>query len=187
MMQTVIGGPVLPHPQKIARLWFPQYEEHTTPIHQDFIHIQGTHNVWTAWMPLGDIPRELGGLAVMPRSHKLGVLSVTYVSDPVSGATTTVNRNLCGEGVRTGARVLVRAGGVPLASVKKIHLQRIVGNRPESTDNVNNSRLPVRATCFSRKGTTLGPSRTASATKTPTLPRVTAKASRIGPSGAGAP
>ena len=44
VMEQVVGGPVLPHPQKIARLWFPQYTEHTTPMHQDFVHFQGSFN-----------------------------------------------------------------------------------------------------------------------------------------------
>ncbi|HET8645647.1 MAG TPA: hypothetical protein VFO85_09180, partial [Vicinamibacteria bacterium] len=70
-----------------------------------------------------------------------GVLSVTYVSNPVTGDTTTVNRNLCGEGTLTGARVLVTAGGVPLPTVDKIHLQRIVGNRKESQDVVSDAPL----------------------------------------------
>ena len=71
MMQKVIGGPVLPHPQKIARLWFPQYAEHTTPIHQDFVHFQGTYQTYTCWTPVGDCPRELGGLAILSGSHKI--------------------------------------------------------------------------------------------------------------------
>jgi ectoine hydroxylase-related dioxygenase (phytanoyl-CoA dioxygenase family) len=71
MMEQVIGGPVLPHPQKIARLWFPQYAEHTTPIHQDFVHFQGTFRTYTCWAPVGDCPRELGGLAVLLGSHKI--------------------------------------------------------------------------------------------------------------------
>src|SRR5262249_46595484 len=35
---------------------------------------------------------------------RLGTVSVTYESDPVTHATTVVTRNLCGEGVNTGAR-----------------------------------------------------------------------------------
>ncbi len=57
-----------------------------------------------------------------------GQVSVTYVSEPVLGQTTTVNRDLCGEGVYTGARILATQGGVPLARVKKIQIQRVVGN-----------------------------------------------------------
>lgn len=73
-MEKVIGGPVLPHPQKIARLWFPQYTEHTTPIHQDFVHFQGTYETYTCWAPVGDCPRELGGLALLPGSHKINAV-----------------------------------------------------------------------------------------------------------------
>ena len=72
VMQQVIGGQVLPHPQKIARLWFPQYTEHTTPMHQDFVHFQGSFETYTFWAPVGDCPIELGGLAVLPGSHKIG-------------------------------------------------------------------------------------------------------------------
>jgi Phytanoyl-CoA dioxygenase (PhyH) len=74
LMQQVIGGPVLPHPQKIARLWFPQYAEHTTPIHQDFVHFQGTFKTYTCWTPVGDCPRELGGLALLSGSHQINAI-----------------------------------------------------------------------------------------------------------------
>jgi ectoine hydroxylase-related dioxygenase (phytanoyl-CoA dioxygenase family) len=71
MMAKVIGRPVLPHPQKIARIWFPKYTEHTTPVHQDFVHFQGNFDTYTCWAPVGDCPIELGGLAVLPGSHKV--------------------------------------------------------------------------------------------------------------------
>ena len=77
---------------------------------------------------------------------RLGNVTVTYVSDPISGATTDVTRALCGEGVRTGARVLVTASGVPFATVEKIHLQRLTANRNkkilDSTDVAMN--LPLQ-------------------------------------------
>ncbi len=71
LIGKLVGEPVLPHPQKIARLWFPQYTEHTTPIHQDFVHFQGTYDTYTCWAPVGDCPIELGGLAVLPGSHRV--------------------------------------------------------------------------------------------------------------------
>ena len=71
MMEKVIGRPVLPHPQKIARIWFPQYTDHTTPVHQDFVHFQGNFETYTCWASVGDCPIELGGLAVLPGSHKV--------------------------------------------------------------------------------------------------------------------
>lgn len=71
MVEKIMGRPIMPHPQKIARLWFPQYTEHTTPIHQDFVHFQGNFETLTCWAPVGDCPVELGGLAVLPGSHKV--------------------------------------------------------------------------------------------------------------------
>jgi Abnormal spindle-like microcephaly-assoc'd, ASPM-SPD-2-Hydin len=60
---------------------------------------------------------------------RLGNLTVTWVSDPITGTPAQVTRDLCGEGVRTGARVLVTSNGVPLATVEQIHLQRLTANR----------------------------------------------------------
>jgi len=72
----VMDGTVFPHPHKVARLWFPKYTAHTTPIHQDFVHFQGNFDTYTCWAPVGDCPIELGGLAILPGSHK-----VDYVMD----------------------------------------------------------------------------------------------------------
>jgi photosystem II stability/assembly factor-like uncharacterized protein len=71
--------------------------------------------------------------------ERRGTVSVTYESDPITHATTTVTRMLCGEGVKTGARVLVTASGVPLASVDKIQLQRLTVNK--DSDVVHNAPL----------------------------------------------
>ena len=68
----IVDGPVMPHPMKITRLWFPQYTDHTTPFHQDFVHFQSNLEVVTVWTPVGDCPMELGPLAVVEGSHKVG-------------------------------------------------------------------------------------------------------------------
>ncbi len=95
MVEKILGRPVLPHPQKIARLWFPKYTAHTTPIHQDFVHFQGNFETYTCWAPVGDCPIALGGLAVLPGSHKvnkvldhhfsLGAGSLCVNTDELSG------------------------------------------------------------------------------------------------------
>ena len=72
LLGTVIDGTVMPHPMKITRLWFPQYTEHTTPFHQDFVHFQSNLEVISVWTPVGDCPLELGPLAVVEGSHKVG-------------------------------------------------------------------------------------------------------------------
>jgi len=71
--------------------------------------------------------------------ERRGTVSVTYESDPITHTTTTVTRMLCGEGVKTGARVLVTAAGIPLASVDKIQLQRLTVNK--DSDVVHNAPL----------------------------------------------
>lgn len=71
----LLGGHVLRQPLSIARVMVPGSHSAPTPAHQDFIHIQGTTNVWTAWAPLGDCPVELGGLTVLVGSHADGLLT----------------------------------------------------------------------------------------------------------------
>ena len=72
MIGKLCGGEVFPHPQKIARIWFPKYTAHTTPMHQDYIFFQGSVQTYTMWSPVGECPIELGPLAVLPGSHKIG-------------------------------------------------------------------------------------------------------------------
>ncbi len=71
--------------------------------------------------------------------ERRGTVDVTYESNPITHSTTTVTRMLCGEGVKTGARVLVEAAGVPLSSVNKIQLQRLTVNK--DSDVVHNAPL----------------------------------------------
>ena len=80
MLRTLFGEEPLVHPRNIGRIMFPSSP--ATPPHQDFVHIQGTPDVWTAWIPLGDCPMELGGIAVLAGSHRGGV----YPVRPMRGA-----------------------------------------------------------------------------------------------------
>lgn len=70
----LFGESVLVHPRNIGRIMFSTTP--TTPPHQDYVHIQGTPDVWTAWVPLGAVPVELGGLAVLAGTHREGVYPV---------------------------------------------------------------------------------------------------------------
>ncbi|WP_020576805.1 phytanoyl-CoA dioxygenase family protein [Actinopolymorpha alba] len=72
---SLFGVEPLRQPLSIARVMIPGTGFVPTPPHQDYIHIQGTKNVWTAWFPLGDCPRDLGGLAVLVGSQKDGLLT----------------------------------------------------------------------------------------------------------------
>ncbi len=68
---------VLVHPRRIGRLTFPNNKGATTPPHQDFYYIRGSVDTLSCWTPLGECPVELGGLAIMPGSHRGGYIEHT--------------------------------------------------------------------------------------------------------------
>lgn len=50
-----------------------------TPPHGDSVFMnRGTEQLYTAWTPFGDIDRQLGGLIVLERSHRLDEIVATY-------------------------------------------------------------------------------------------------------------
>ncbi|MCW3094890.1 MAG: Protein involved in biosynthesis of mitomycin antibiotics/polyketide fumonisin [Chthonomonadaceae bacterium] len=76
VLRSLFAEEPLPHARNIARIIFPQNTRYTTPSHQDYLHIQGTEETYTAWVPLGDCPKELGSLIVLSGSHTAGVYPV---------------------------------------------------------------------------------------------------------------
>jgi ectoine hydroxylase-related dioxygenase (phytanoyl-CoA dioxygenase family) len=76
VLRSLFAEEPLPHARNIARIIFPQNTLYTTPSHQDYLHIQGTEETYTAWIPLGDCPKELGSLVVLAGSHRSGVYPV---------------------------------------------------------------------------------------------------------------
>ncbi|MBI5092386.1 MAG: phytanoyl-CoA dioxygenase family protein [Candidatus Hydrogenedentes bacterium] len=81
-LSQLFGEAVVTHSRNICRVMFPQTQEYTTPPHQDYLYIRGSENTWTCWIPLGDCPADLGGLALIPGSHRGGFLP----SHPGKGA-----------------------------------------------------------------------------------------------------
>ncbi|TXH91683.1 MAG: phytanoyl-CoA dioxygenase [Pseudomonas sp.] len=78
VMRVLLDETAFPHPLSICRLMFPNNAEATTPPHQDYPNNQGTTELYACWMPLNDCPVELGGLAIMPGSHKQGLLPLKF-------------------------------------------------------------------------------------------------------------
>ena len=76
LFQTLFDEEVFVHPQHIMRVMTSHPVVSPTPPHQDFVHIQGTTDTWTAWFPVGDCPARLGSLAVLRGSHRNGCLPV---------------------------------------------------------------------------------------------------------------
>jgi Phytanoyl-CoA dioxygenase (PhyH) len=55
-----------------------------TAPHCDVVYMgRGTKNLYTAWTPLGDIPRTIGGLIVLEGSHKRQDVTGSYLSQDV--------------------------------------------------------------------------------------------------------
>ena len=69
----ILDGEVLVHRRRIGRVTFPNNTATTTSPHQDWFYIRGSERTYTCWMPLGDCPLELGGLAVWPGSQHAGL------------------------------------------------------------------------------------------------------------------
>jgi Phytanoyl-CoA dioxygenase (PhyH) len=70
--QAFLEGQSYLHKRKIIRFTHPG-EEHCTGGHYDLIYLRaGTDRLCTSWIPLGDIPVEMGGLIYLEYSDAVG-------------------------------------------------------------------------------------------------------------------
>ena len=76
LFKRIFDHSVFPLPRVIPRTLFPNQDEHTTPPHQDYPHVQGSRFSYAAWIPLGDCEKDMGGLAIASQSNKEGVLPI---------------------------------------------------------------------------------------------------------------
>jgi ectoine hydroxylase-related dioxygenase (phytanoyl-CoA dioxygenase family) len=84
--RQILGDDILVHPRRIGRVTFPHFESATTPAHQDYHYIRGAVETYTCWIPLGDCPMEMGGLAVEPGSQRRGFLEHNVKSSGAGGS-----------------------------------------------------------------------------------------------------
>lgn len=102
----------------VCRVFLPGALEHTTPPHQDYFFLRenayaDSDRTWAAWIPLGDCPRTVGGLAVLPGSHRHGLLP--HVARDRRGPQVTVPAGAC------WASSPLRAGDVVLVGCLTVH------------------------------------------------------------------
>ncbi|MGO8060850.1 phytanoyl-CoA dioxygenase family protein [Rhizobium johnstonii] len=72
-MDDFLQGISYLHKRKIMRFVQPGTPT-ATPAHYDLVYLRGgTSRLVTAWIPIGDIPTEMGGLVYLEGSHTLGV------------------------------------------------------------------------------------------------------------------
>jgi hypothetical protein len=75
-IRLILGAGAFSYPVKVLRVVYPESppklrQPRVTKgryIHQDFA-VSGVQDMLTTWLPLMDIPAQLGGLAVLPGSH----------------------------------------------------------------------------------------------------------------------
>ena len=79
--QEFLGGPV----RHFDFIWFRTKGPGLgSPIHCDLVYMgRGTHDLYTTWVPLGDVSLELGGLLVLEGSHKQSERLKPYLSRDV--------------------------------------------------------------------------------------------------------
>jgi ectoine hydroxylase-related dioxygenase (phytanoyl-CoA dioxygenase family) len=71
-MDAFVGGLSYLHKRKIMRFTRPGTPV-VTPAHYDLVYLRGgTSRVVTAWIPIGDIPLDMGGLVYLEGSHLVG-------------------------------------------------------------------------------------------------------------------
>ena len=72
-MDQLLDGLSYLHKRKILRYTLPNTPQ-TTPAHYDIVYLRGgTTRIVTAWIPIGDVPMQMGGLTYLEGSHALGV------------------------------------------------------------------------------------------------------------------
>jgi ectoine hydroxylase-related dioxygenase (phytanoyl-CoA dioxygenase family) len=70
--QKALHGPVYLHKRKLIRYTIPG-DPSCTGAHYDLVYLRaGTERVYTSWIPIGDIPAEMGGLVYLEGSHTWG-------------------------------------------------------------------------------------------------------------------
>jgi len=87
--EKFLGGPV----RHFDMIWFRTKGTGLgSPIHCDLVYMgRGTHNLYTAWVPLGDVPLDLGGLIVLEGSHRQTEQLRSYLSRDVDTYCTNQN------------------------------------------------------------------------------------------------
>lgn len=79
--EALLGGEVLNFNHTWVRVTGPGQG---TEVHTDMVFMgRGTTNLYTSWVPYGDIPLELGGLAIMERSHLVDAIRDGYCKQDV--------------------------------------------------------------------------------------------------------
>lgn len=101
--EEVLGGPVYLHKRKLIRHTRPG-DPNCTGAHYDLTYLRaGTDRVYTSWIPIGDIPVEMGGLVYLEGSdgwgrQKEAEFSILNAHLPPEERISAYNRNMSSTG-----------------------------------------------------------------------------------------
>jgi ectoine hydroxylase-related dioxygenase (phytanoyl-CoA dioxygenase family) len=101
--EKALGGEVYLHKRKIIRFTKPG-DANSTGAHYDLTYLRaGTERVYTSWIPVGDIPVEMGGLVYLEGSDAWGrqteaEFSAKNVDLPPEERISAYNRNMAAGG-----------------------------------------------------------------------------------------
>ncbi len=71
-LRRILGEPAIPALANFCWLRLPGEPAQTTAPHQDSFYLPHSPGLWTAWIPVVEIPMDLGPLALVPGSHRQG-------------------------------------------------------------------------------------------------------------------
>jgi ectoine hydroxylase-related dioxygenase (phytanoyl-CoA dioxygenase family) len=74
VLTAILGAPPVPDAGDLCRVVSSDDPDHTTVAHQDRFYLPDGAPRWSVWVPLGACPLALGPLAVLPGSHRRGLL-----------------------------------------------------------------------------------------------------------------
>lgn len=136
VLKKLFGCPVEAGLGDVCRVFGPGWPALATPPHQDQYYVEGAADLWTVWLPLGDCPVELGGLAVLPGSHRMGLLDHSgegvgkYVASIPKDAAWAFGDYACGDVIMFSGLTLHRAG--PNLTADRLRLSADFRYRPQT-------------------------------------------------------
>jgi ectoine hydroxylase-related dioxygenase (phytanoyl-CoA dioxygenase family) len=130
LLGPITGDPVLLHRRHIGRMTFPHNVDQTIAAHQDWHYIRGTTQTYTMWMPLGDCPMELGGLAVLRGSNHFN-----YIEHRKLAGKTVAAHGLEEEQLPAAEGIEWHSGDFQLGDAVIFHAHTIHKALPNLTEN----------------------------------------------------
>jgi 1-deoxypentalenic acid 11beta-hydroxylase len=84
LFEKIFGEPVFVFKSPTVRYALPDDPEHVSPAHQDYYFVRINTSFRTFWIPLMEIDETVGGLAIAPGAHRLGLFDHAEIDNVYS-------------------------------------------------------------------------------------------------------